>query len=76
MGLAFWASQVIAWRKQGTEVPLELLWKRVAYATRYGRASLTEALQLDEWALIQFCQAVSEIVRDENHSPGSLQNRT
>lgn len=72
LGIAYWASWVVAWKANDTEAALSLLWRRVAYATRYGRATLGEALNLDPWALGAFCEAVSEIVSQENKSGGGL----
>ena len=54
---------------------MRLLWKRVAYATRYGRATLGEAMSLGQDDLQAFIEAVGEIVKEENQSPGSLHNR-
>ncbi len=73
-GIAFAAAWVLAWRAVSTEEALELLWRNVAYATRYGRATLTEALLLDQLALEQFLGAVGSIVEKENETTG-LNNR-
>lgn len=50
----------------GTEEAERLVWKRVAYAGRYGRASLTEALSLPEHHLSNYLEALADIVREEN----------
>jgi hypothetical protein len=42
------------------------LWKRVAYACRYGNASITEASHLPMEQLGGFLNALSEIVEEEN----------
>lgn len=47
-----------------------MVWKRVAYATRYGRIGLAEAMGLDQHALGAFLQALSEIVGEENRQGG------
>lgn len=76
--MAYWASLVLAWKEHDLEEALALLWKRVAYATRYGRASLGEVLGLDQSHLEQYLRAVVAIVNEENESnkPSSFQNRT
>lgn len=76
--MAYWASWVLAWREHDLEEALALLWKRVAYATRYGRASLGEVLGLDQSHLEQYLRAVVKIVDEENesNSPSSFQNKT
>lgn len=56
----------IAWRKLGTEQGTEQIMKRIAYATRYGGATLTEACHVDQQFLQDFLIAVSDIVREEN----------
>lgn len=61
---------MLAWQQRDPEEVLEQLWKRVAYATRYGRIGLEEAMGLDQHALGAFLQALSEIVADENKQGG------
>lgn len=61
-------SRCVTWRKAGTEQGMKKVWDRVAYATRYGNASLTEALHLDQEALQFYIEAVADIVRQENKS--------
>ena len=61
----------LAWSKIGTERPLRELWSRIAYATRYGRITLTEAVELDQWQLNRFLVALNELVRQENGPAGS-----
>ncbi len=58
----------VTWRKAGKQQGIEKVWNRVAYATRYGNATLTEALVLDQRDLQDFIEALSEIVREENKS--------
>lgn len=58
----------MTWRKAGTEQGLQKVWARVAYGARYGNASLTELLDLDQEALQMFLEAVADIVRQENKS--------
>ncbi len=64
--LAFWVGFAAAWRLVGTEDALQRLWKRVAYATRYGHVGLNEALSIDNHKLQGFLDAVSELVAEEN----------
>lgn len=59
----------MAWRRHTEEPGLELLWKRVAFATRYGRAGLEEALSMPQGALQSFLEAVGRIVEEENKRP-------
>lgn len=67
---------MIASRKGGTEESLKLIWKRVAYATRYGRAGLHEALTLDQESLQGFLDAVGDLVEQENRAgSGGLSER-
>lgn len=73
--MAYWAAYVIAWREHGTEDAVGMLWKRVAYATRYGRCGLGEAMGLGQDDLESYIQAVSAIVKEENPGPGSLHDR-
>lgn len=78
-GAAYWAGWVLAWREHDAEEALGLLWQRVAYATRYGRATLTEVLRLDQSHLEGYLRAVNKIVEQENDkgSPGAaFQNYT
>lgn len=74
--VAFWAAYAVAWQKQGTEDGLRLVWKRVAYATRYGRVGLSEALGLGQDHLQEYIEALGDIVGEENKKPstGSFQN--
>lgn len=66
--MAFQISRCVTWRKAGTTQGLENLWGRVAYATRYGNATMGEALELDQAALQGYIEAVSDIVRKENRT--------
>lgn len=50
----------------GTQEAERLVWKRVAYAGRYGRAGLLEALRLPSDAMDSYLEALAEIVREEN----------
>jgi hypothetical protein len=68
-GWAFQSALVLAWRRVGTEEALELLWDQMAYATRYGRASLGEALRLDTRALDRYLSAVVRIIKNESGPP-------
>lgn len=69
---------MLAWREHDPEEALDLLWRRVAYATRYGRAGLGEVLQLDQGDLNHYLEALAKIVEGENRQPGSgaFQNYT
>ena len=74
--MAHWAALVLSWREHHTDDAVALLWKRVAYATRYGRAGLEEALCLGQDHLDQYIRALSDLVKDENpQSASSLHNR-
>ncbi len=64
--MALMIARAMAWKGVGTEGAEKLVWKRVAYATRYGKAGLLEALELDQYALQGFLEAVSDIVQEEN----------
>lgn len=64
--MAFAIAQAVSWRKITAEAGLEKVWARVAYATRYGNATLTEVLQLDQLALQEYIEALADIVREEN----------
>lgn len=45
------------------------MWKRVAYATRYGKGvTLGEVLRLDQWALNGYLEALNELVQEENEA--------
>jgi hypothetical protein len=69
-------SFVLAWREHHVDDAVALLWKRVAYATRYGRIGLEEAMGLGQEDLQAYIEALGDIVRDENpRDPGALQNR-
>jgi hypothetical protein len=74
--VAFWAAYAIAWQKQGVEEARRVLWKRVGYATRYGRIGLDEAMSLGQDHLQEYIEALGDIVAEENKSPGagSFQN--
>lgn len=50
----------------GPDAGLEKVWDRVAYATRYGHATMTEVLGIDQWGLQDYLEAVSRIVEQEN----------
>jgi len=58
----------MAYRKIGVQACIAAIMKRVAYATRYGGASLFEAATVDQHFLQDFVEATSEIVREENAS--------
>jgi hypothetical protein len=64
----------LAWQQMGTEPATALIWKRVAYATRYGHCGLREALsELPLRALTAYTLALAEIVEEENEAnkPGA-----
>lgn len=65
--LAFWLAFAFGWKKANdVEMSIAHLWKRVAYACRYGNASITEASNLPMEQLGGFLNALSEIVEEEN----------
>lgn len=67
--VAFQAAIIGAWIKAADqEEMLGKVWRRVAYATRYGKAGLNEALSMPQEDLAWFCQAVGEIVDEENRA--------
>lgn len=69
--------QMAAWRRYGTEDHVAGLYKRLAYACRYGRAGLLDAMVCDTVTLQRFCNAVAEIVDEENEaSAGTRRGRT
>lgn len=59
-------ARCVAWEKVGTEEALHRCWKRVAYATRYGKAGLRDALSMCSLSLQDYLEAVSELVQEEN----------
>jgi hypothetical protein len=69
--LAMMIAKGITWRKAGIQQGVDKVMRRVAYATRYGGATLTEAMGLDQLVLQDFIEAVAEIVREENKSSRS-----
>ena len=60
----------MAWQRVGTTEAVRKLWSRIAYATRYGRIALTEAVRLDQTQLSRYLEALSEIVKSENGPSG------
>jgi hypothetical protein len=70
--LSFWVAHALAWPAVSVEAGRELVWKRVAYATRYGKGcSLGEALALDTEALGGYLQALGQLVKEENEAAKS-----
>jgi hypothetical protein len=65
----------VAWRKVGTANAIKEIWSEVAHATRYGRATLTEALSLNRHHLGSYLQAVNEIVSAENGAGGGMREK-
>lgn len=62
-------ARALAWQEVGTGDGERLLWKRVAYACRYGKGvSVVEALRLDSASLSAFLQAVGDIVQEESRT--------
>jgi len=61
------ASLISTWERYGEDVPQEI-WKKVAYACRYGHIGLREAMGLPQSALSYFCIALNEIVKEENEA--------
>jgi hypothetical protein len=67
--VALWASHALAWRKVSAEEGRHRVWKRVAYATRYGKGvTLSEVLSLDQMQLNGFLEALSDLVKEENEA--------
>ena len=67
--MAVWLGYAFAWQGLGgTEAGIKQVMKRVAYACRYGNASMVDALTIDQMVLQDFIDAVSDIVREENSS--------
>jgi hypothetical protein len=58
----------VAWEQVGVESALGVVWKRVAYATRYGHCGLGEALRMPQEQLQHYLDALSEIVQEENEA--------
>ena len=58
----------MAWTKiGGVEEGIHRVWKRVAYAVRYGKGvTLQEAMRLEHRDLSCLLEALSEIVEEEN----------
>ncbi len=46
------------------------LWRRLAFATRYGHVPLSEVLDLDQRYLADYCGALAAIVKEENTPKG------
>lgn len=63
-------AQCVAWTVVDCiEEARHLCWKRVAYATRYGKGvGLREALQMDQQHLNGFLEALSALVEEENRA--------
>lgn len=59
---AFWE----VWSRQSIEGHEARVWRRLAYATRYGHIPLSEALSLGTYELLQFNNALNDIVGEEN----------
>lgn len=55
----------LLWVKAGTEATEKLHYRRLAYACRYGKAAAF-ALAVDGDFLSRFCEAIGEIVEEEN----------
>jgi hypothetical protein len=65
--IAIWITHALAWRAVGVEEGLAKVWKRVAYATRYGKGcGLEEALNLDGYQLNGYLEALGTLVEEEN----------
>jgi hypothetical protein len=64
-GMALWSS----WAELSTDEVESRVWDRIAYATRYGHITLSEAFSLDSPDLIRFNRALNKIVEQENTPP-------
>ena len=53
------------WRKRDTRGEI---WKRIAFVTRYGHITLTEALTMPVADMRDYAQALSELVKGENEA--------
>ena len=51
------------WRKKGARAEI---WKRIAFITRYGHISLTEALTMPVADLRDYSEALAELIKAEN----------
>lgn len=47
------------------------LWERLAFAARYGKQPLDVLLHMETRAVLLFCDALADIVRQENKKPGA-----
>ena len=47
------------------------VWERLAFASRYGHQPLDVLLHMETRAVGLFCEALANIVREENRKPGS-----
>ncbi len=45
---------------------IDKLWRRLAFASRYGNQQLLDLLDLDEQHLAAYCRALSQILTEEN----------
>jgi hypothetical protein len=73
--LALQFAYCVAWRKVGTAGAIKEIWSEVAHATRYGRATLSEALTMDRYHLSHFLGAVNDIVSAENGAGAGLREK-
>lgn len=60
----------MAWKKYGTEPAIKEIWEAVAHVTRYGRATLNEALRLPPHHMARYLEAISGIIDAENGPAG------
>jgi hypothetical protein len=64
--MVIWLAKAMAYRGLGTEESTKAIWKRIGYGSRYGNAQPSELLAMDQVALQDYLEAISDIVREEN----------
>jgi hypothetical protein len=68
--IALYLTLVFCWKRYGVEGRINEIWDMIAYATRYGRATLTEALRLPEQHSNSYLSAIARIIEKENGPSG------
>jgi hypothetical protein len=65
--IGFFANQIIAWG--GVKRYEDMLWKALAFITRYGHQRIEDALDLDETDRLHYMKALGQLIAEENKSP-------